>query len=140
MLKKSDITGILIRLEIHSKPAYHVLMDSDGSINRQGSIRKSEAGNDLYIGVADKELFTRLVSFVDDSLLKVVGRKFELKGKNDICCKLTLLFKVGKEDNARGILIEYSSDMNLPADVSKLIQGSYETTQPWYEKAKKKSP
>src|SRR5882672_10217493 len=79
-LRKSDISGLLIKLEIDGKTAYYVMMDSDGSINRQGSIRKSESNSDLYIGVVPKDLFNRLLAHVDDSLLREAGRRFELKG------------------------------------------------------------
>lgn len=67
-MKKSDITQIRITVQVSGKPTLNLLLDKDGTINRQGSGTAYE-NETMVLGMSDGTAFKALVKHLDGKLL-----------------------------------------------------------------------
>jgi len=129
----SDINGIMIKLFIDANETLFILVESDGSINRMGSLTGIDSKPDLYIGHADQLVFMELRNQISAELLGWCGQAMndtELQGK---VCELTVGFKM-KNGQVIATAWRFGTDSaGPPPEVRQFIQAAITATNPWYQ-------
>jgi hypothetical protein len=131
-MKKSEANGFAVTLEVGDKKNLFILLDSGGTVNRQGNGRSDSDTDELYLGATGEPLFERLMSGVPEDLFRQAGSYHDPAPKG-LPCKLSVVF----QSSAEAAVFEYeygSESPGPPAEISRLVVRAIELTDPYYVK------
>lgn len=129
-MQKSAVVACAITLEVNGERNLFVLLDADGTVNRQGNGRSDSDIGALYLGATDKPLFKSLMMNVPDDLFQRAG-SYGDPAPRGLPCKLTIIFEGGGESAA--FEYEYGSESSgPPAEIRELVVNAIELTGPYY--------
>lgn len=126
VIERSDLCGILIRLDVEHSKYLFLRMGSDGAIQRLGT-----SDRDIVAGTAAPELFQRLIQKVNPALLRWVGQSWADPAPKGKLCLLVVGFRDpdGQESMMRW---EYGSESyEPPPEVLEFVMSAVEATNPW---------
>lgn len=125
-IERSDLCGVLVRLDVEGSKALFLRLSSDGSIERLGT-----SGRDILDGIAAPKLFERLIQKVSPQLLRWVGQSWADPAPLGKPCLLVVGFRQldGQESLMRW---EYGSESyEPPPEVLEFVMSAVEVTNPW---------
>jgi hypothetical protein len=126
IIDRSEICGVLVRLDVEGSKHLFIRLGSDGSIQRLGAIDR-----DILGGIASPELFQRLVQKVSPALLRWMGQSWSDPAPKGKVCLLVVGFKQtdGRETMLRW---QYGSESHEPPpEVLEFVISTVEATNPW---------
>jgi hypothetical protein len=135
MVKQEDVTGLAITLKVEEDLSLLVLLAADGSINRLGTGTVNNTEKEMFIGVADPNLFETIRPHINSDVIRWIGGRADQSPKGKICELTIWLFLPNKEE--RVIYFKYGSEsVGPPPEVSRLVLAAIDVTNPWYEQFK----
>lgn len=125
IIERSDLCGVLVRLDVEGSKALFIRLSSDGSIERLGT-----SGRDILDGIAAPTLFGRLIQKVSPQLLRWVGQSWSDPAPLGKPCLLVVGFRQldGQETLMRW---NYGSESyEPPPEVLEFVMSAVEMTNP----------
>jgi hypothetical protein len=130
----NDITRIWIRLTIDGNSALFLALTSDGNITRQGSGTLGTLNSQLFIGLANPDIFHDLRKQIGPELLSWFGKGLEDPNPRGKVCelKIQLLYAEGKEV---ATVFRYGAEsLGPPPEMADFVTAAVRATDPWFER------
>ena len=128
--RPDDIEILWIILKIEKKDSLFILLDRDGSVNRQGTGIEGEEQSALYIG-KHSGIFEPVVAYLDEEFLRNMGgyKSNDIKGK---VCELQVNFEFS-DGTTNGFAWKYGLEsQGPPNELRDLVVKAIELTDPIY--------
>ena len=134
MTNSHEIQRIQIVLQAEERLLLHLVLSSDGTIQRLGSGRLDNEEFTLVNGVADKALFDAVLKSLPEEFLESEGSYSDpnLRGQR-LGLSITLMVNGGEHS----FHIVYGSESEGPPDdVVAFVMSAKELTESWYQRMK----
>jgi hypothetical protein len=133
-MNTSEIAGILVTLETSGEQSLYLMLKDDGTVHRKGNLL-GDLDDDLYIGVAQPDLFSGAVSLVNPDWLARGGLYTQPTTSGPIY-QLTVGFSLrGSKEVMIGFRYD-SSSIQPPDDILQFVTRVAELTKPWHDAQK----
>lgn len=134
MTIRHEIQRIQIVLQADERLLLHIVLSSDGTVQRLGSGRLDNKEFELVNGVADRAIFDELLKSLPESFLESEGsyNDPDLRGQR-LGLSITLMV-AGREHSFQ--IVYGSESEGPPDDVVAFVVAAKELTESWYQRMK----
>jgi hypothetical protein len=131
------IVGLLVMLEVGSRPALLVRLGADGGAQRLGSGSIEKLERDRFIGTLDPEVFREVSSTVGPALLEWCGQSRSHPAPRGELCDLVIAFRMA-DGRELSTAWRYGTHSKWPPpEVLEFVEECVRATEAWYQEQKR---
>ena len=121
--------------EVAGNQVLFIVLDEDGSINRQGDGSPDCKDNDLFIGITKDKLFDQLRPLISSEMEQFLDMTYDIPDKKGRPCDFKILF--GSPNIETGVQFLYGElSQGIPTPFRNFTIQAVELTEKWFQTQK----
>jgi len=129
VIRPQDIVALAIRLAAPDRTLFHLLVNREGAIQRQGSARLRDPIAALHVGLTREPIFQHLVDELPAEIFEQPG-SYEIPGDGT---RLVLTIELWAETASQHMVIAYgAAGEGPPGEIVRFVVRAREWSDAWY--------
>jgi hypothetical protein len=131
VIERSNLSGLLVRLDVDGSKYLFLRLNRDGDIQRLGTADRSTLS-----GTTNPDVFARLIQKMSPSLLRWAGQSWSDPAPKGKLCLLVVGFRQSDGQEVAMQWMYGSESHEPPSEVLEFVVSAVEATNPWFGEMK----